>query len=498
MEEMQHWVHEPERCVPVAFDGDVVVAGAGISGLLAAVAAAREGAKTALVDRFGSLGGNIGPGLVVGGSLFAEARGTVMEGLQSLPLEFQQRIEALRTGRMSEMTHSGYRHPDSNYLDEASIVSYLGVRMAQEADVHLFLSCYASNPMLKGRDVAGLFIESKSGRVALKARVVVDATGDADVARRAGAPLIRHVEPDEQYQGMIREAYLRRDYRYHNEVGVLCVVGGMDGEVFRSFLGQDLDLSEDDDIWIQNSALRLPSALVPAVRSAFECSEYPELRQSQPGVTTHGPLNFRTYEGGVMTFWLQASGEIDTDDAEQVSHWETALRVQAFEWARLLREHARGCQGAYLLFASPFMGARGGSCIEGEHVLTPQECFQGARFADVLYRNIHEGLHGGAKSGFDVPFRILIPKGVDGLLVTGRGASYIRRGHDPSGMRARPSMMTLGEVTGIAAALAARIGIPPRQLQVRTLQTRLLEKGIFLGEQDRLQELGLASAEGDP
>ena len=108
-----------------------------------------------------------------------------------------------------------------------------------------------------------------------------------------------------------------------------------------------------------------------------------------------------------------------------------------------------------------------------------------------MYVNIHESLHGGAKEGFDVPYRMLLPRGLDGLLVTGRGAGYQRRGHDPSGMWARPSMMVLGQTTGTAAGLCVRRNESPRNLDVTEFQRFLVEQGLYLGDEARLKALGI-------
>jgi hypothetical protein len=207
------------------------------------------------------------------------------------------------------------------------------------------------------------------------------------------------------------------------------------------------------------------------------------------GSTAH----FRDYGGGLGGGQVTVRGAIQRNDHQQHSRLEAALRVQAYETVRFLRENAAGFEQAYLLFIAPYFGARGGPCIEGEHTLTPEEAFTGRKFDDVLFRNTHEGqaVHGGDPSGFDAPYRMMLPKGVDGLLVAGRAAAYLRRGHDPTGMRARPSIMALGEAAGTAAALAVRDGVTPRTLDVRRLQRALLDQGFYLGDEARLRELGL-------
>ncbi len=117
-----------------------------------------------------------------------------------------------------------------------------------------------------------------------------------------------------------------------------------------------------------------------------------------------------------------------------------------------------------------------------------------ARFDDVLFVNVHEGRppHAGAVEGCDVPYRCLLPRGVDNLLVVGRGAAYVRRGHDPTGMRARPLVMVLGQAAGVAATLAIESNTTVKGVERRELQRLLLTDGFHLGHADRLRELGLA------
>jgi hypothetical protein len=187
---------------------------------------------------------------------------------------------------------------------------------------------------------------------------------------------------------------------------------------------------------------------------------------------------------------ISIRGEYDKGDWRHISLLESEGRRLMHEFVAFLRERVPGFAGAYLICEAPFLGSRGGAHIESGHVLTVEESIAGARFDDVIFVNIHEAVHGGAKEGYDVPYRMLLPKGLDGLLVTGRGAGYIRRGHDPSGIRARPSMMILGQATGVAAALAAK-GTSPRKLDMRLLQRTLVQQGLCLGDKGRLEELGL-------
>lgn len=481
---------EPARERPVVHDVDVAIAGSGISGTFAAIAAGRLGAETLVIERFGALGGNIGPAMIWGGTLDAEAAGTLPGGLAGISKEFLSRLDTL------------LGDTPRNYANLSSTCSRLAYDMMREAGVELMLSAYASDPIVQDGLVQGLFVESASGRVAVRAKVTVDATGVASLAARAGAPIFRHIPAQESFAPIVRPNYLKSEYPKWNEAGLVSLVAGVDFDRYHAFEGWQAEPSEDDARWAEERGLRGQNPLYALLRQAYERGEgdpclplAPQMHVSVivPAIATRaGPRTLDDYRGGIGSIRLGAFGAIDIDDAEQVTLLETGLRARAHELVQIMAKYVPGCEGAYVLFTAPFIGTRGGPWIDAEHVLTPEESIRGARFDDVIYVNIHEALHGGASGGFDVPYRMLLPKGVDGLLVTGRGAGYQRRGHDPSGMRARPSMMVLGETTGAAAALCARRGESPKSLEVRELQRQLVEQGLHLGDRARLAALGIA------
>ncbi|MAG34878.1 MAG: hypothetical protein CL878_01290 [Dehalococcoidia bacterium] len=486
-------VVEPQKEVPIAYDVDVAVVGAGIAGLFAGLAAGRQGAKTLLIDRFGSLGGNIGPAMIVAGGLYNEGTGTLVGGLSGLPKELIDRVEALRTA--------------DNYADETNLVSYLGVKLAEEYGVELLLSVWAADPIIEAGRVTGLFVEGKSGRVAVRAKVVVDATSDADLARRADVPMITELPPDPSFAPLVRPELFDPSFRLWNDAGLFYLVANVDLAAYRAFAARRVTLSAADQAWvdarneertwIHQPTLSFPPALLPLLREAWEAGTFRYLQDVEPQVQveSRGEYSLINYGPGLTGSQVAIRGAIRREDIQQHSRLEAAVRVHSFETVQFYRAHVPGFEQAYLLFAAPYFGSRGGPCIDGEHTLTPQEAYTGQRFDDVMFRNTHEGQpqpwHGGEPTGFDAPYRMLRPRGLDGLLVSGGGAAYLRRGHDPTGMRCRPSMMALGEVTGIAAALAVQTGTTPRTLEVPTLQRELLRQGAYLGDEARLAELGL-------
>ena len=262
----------------------------------------------------------------------------------------------------------------------------------------------------------------------------------------------------------------------------------------------DVTLSAEDEAWLAErrqfpiQTQDHPAPMIPLLRRAWEQGDFCIQKTVEPHVHITTPHIWKgPFENGLLGSRINMGGAIQRDDMQQQARLETSIRVHVFETVRFYRQYVPGFEQAYLLFIAPYLGARGGPFIAGEHTLTPHDAMVGTKLDDVLYRNTRNAppQYEGAPSGFDVPYRILLPKGVDGLLVTGNGASYLRRGHDSFGMRGRPSTMMLGAATGTAAALAVREGVSPRQLDVKKLQRELLRQGVYLGDEARLAELGL-------
>ena len=258
-----------------------------------------------------------------------------------------------------------------------------------------------------------------------------------------------------------------------------------------------MTLSAADRAWVEaaDHSLDFPDPMVPLFRKAWESGEYRFHKTVEPTVHIsypehrRGHLPHRDYSAARVNM----SGTIRRDDMKQHSRLEAAIRVHVFETVQFFRRNVPGFENAYLLFVAPYLGARGGPHIDGEYTLTPQDAFTGKKFDDVLYVNTHAAQphSGGELSGFDTPYRTLLPKGLDGLLVTGRASAYLRRGHDPGATRARPALQQMGEAAGVAAAIAVQDGVAPRHIAIKKLQRYLLSQGFYLGDATRLAALGL-------
>ncbi len=472
-------IKEPSREIPVAYDVDVIVAGGGISGVFAAIAAGRMGAKTMLIDRFGMIGGNMGPGMFVGGSLdgyvFSKSEPdrtpnpdgsprkeqlivkdpAVCGGFTGIPHEFVELYGFYGGGRPP------YR--PMHYMRDSLIASHTAMEMLEEARVDILVSAYVSDPIMEGNRVAGVFYEGKGGRHAARAKVVIDATGEADVARRAGAPAIYP-----------KETYNKWDSHSPAGMGIWAVIAGIDAQRFDAYIEK------------VETPYQLEKRDVPGIGIMAIIGHPPNY---------YGKILYRD-EGllGTRVQVMRPHQRIDASNAKHIAKMEVEVRKYLFDSAQALKDNVPGYEKSYLMQVSPYLAVRGGPCIEGEHTLTWEDCMEGKRFDDVVYvygetRAFHRTrMKYGTPRWTDVPYRVMVPKKIDGLLAAGRAAS----GVPDTLLRNRMGVMHMGQACGTAAALCAKNGCAPRDLDVHSLQERLVDDGFYLGNRARLRELNIS------
>ena len=470
---MQQETVQISKQIPVIADVDVLVAGGGIAGCTAAIAAARGGARTMLVDRFGLLGGNMGPGMMSGGVVH-QALGypyAMNGGLKGIPGEFLVRCEGYTGGQM------GHQH-----LRDSAVGSYIWLRMMEEAKVRLLLNTYAADPLLEGDRVTGLTVENKSGSQAIRARVVVDATADADVAMRAGAPV---------GEG---ESYVHP--------GMTFTMAGVDLEEFLAWLHGEHEISDDDRAWAEDiftryfgSPVRRLDPLIPLYRKAWEMGEYWIIKNIEDiaGVSMdhgipHSPNEYFGPQDGLVSTQIGLRGKgIRSGDQALMTRLEIGSRLYIFETAQFLRRYVPGFERSYLLVVSPYFGTRGGRGIVAQYATTVEDMREGRRFDDVVF--VHYGSDGATKmeQGTDFPYRQLLPQKVEGLICAGISSIL-----QPPSLRPRWKCLLMGQAAGVAAALAARDGVTPGAIDVKELQRTLVHRyDAPLGDRERLRELGL-------
>lgn len=458
------------RHTPVVREVDVLVAGGGIAGCFAAIAAARMGARTLVVDRFGQLGGNMGPGLIAGGTL-AYFR-SIVGGKPALVKEFLRRVHAARG-------------PHLGNVRKAGAASFVATRMLLDAGAEILLSTHLCDPIVSDGTVQGLFIENKSGRQAILARTVLDASGEADVAARAGAPMLRAtdvVSPEiiaamEQLKPHFPQWSGTELSRFCGLPSFGCgfQVAGIDGARVQEDQDSGARASVDESFQQERVIEGLGTIFFSPSPSqlAARCDPESEL-----------------VEGSLGASGETAVGKVRTDpgNGDHMSQLELHARLYLYEVVEQLRAAVPGFEQAYVAQVAPYLHCRGGTCIDGEYFVTAVDMLNRSRFADVIFVPAlvdDRGRQIGPSC--DVPFRSMLPQGLDGLLAIGRSASHRRL------LRTRPNCMLYGIAAGTAAAMAARDGATARTVDRPALQQQLLDAGVYLGDQARLAELSLSA-----
>jgi hypothetical protein len=407
---------ESAREIPVARDVDVLVVGGGPGGFPAAIAAARAGAKTVLIERFGYLGGTATASLMACINGFRnQVEPDATQTVRGIAEEIVLALKHLNGLGRSPYPQKAYPTTpgqlEYSYAIDTEKFKYVVLRMAVDAGVDLLFHTWCADAILEGAQLRGVVVENKSGRQALLARCVVDASGDADVAARAGAPFWQ----------------VRKD-----------------------------------------EAPRLQDGLMYRI-------EFGATRPAEPYACDFGTNS---------VVWGPGVGPHDGTNAEQLSRAEIEARLRVFQdFAEKQSKHPE-LADARVVETPPLLGIRQTRFVEGEYRLTAADALEGRRFDDVVAVSSCPVIHfyGYRRylthEGYDIPYRCLVPRKIEGLLVSGRAISSEQVPYESH--RAMVPMMAVGQAAGAAAALCARQGVTPRALPVAPLQDLLRTQGAQL------------------
>ena len=427
------------KAAPLAGSYDVVVCGGGPAGFIAAIAAARNGAKTAIIERYGFLGGMATMGYVAPISEFAFGGERVIGGI---PWEFVQRLEAMG-GAFVEW-------PKGNVDFDIELYKLCAQRMVLEAGVDLYMHSSLIGCELEDGKILRVIIENKNGLESLSAGRFIDATGDGDLAFLAGVPMQQagDLQPSSfcfVLSGVDTDSALLQRYMYHS---------GKKGS------------SECKPI--RERLLELKAA-------------------GEPLPDFGGPwFNSVMHKGSVAVNITRAS--TDSTDNRDFTAAECRLREDIFTFTEALRKIAPEFKDCYVASTAPQAGIRESRRILGVHTVTAEEYVSGERYPDSISRGAHQiDMHSGKGTGQVliklkqaawVPYRALIVKGFPNLLVAGRCISADRKAL--ASLRVQASCMGLGQAAGVAAARSLRAGCAVQDINTDALIETLRSMGALI------------------
>ena len=425
-----------QKSIEIAAQYDVVVVGSGPAGICAAVSAARLGAKTALIERYGTLGGNLTNGAV------APILGSVSKG--TLRDELVARLgvpDSDETG-VTQQTH------------DFEMAKRVLIDFAHEAGVKIYLQTPVVDAITEGNKITGIVISQKTGMKIIRAKCFVDASGDGDVAYYAGAEYELGRDGDSLLQPVTLMFRLQGV-----EDNALTCIGELDHVTYKGerFLDYTTRLCKEGHL--------PPNAA--SVRS---------FRTSVPG------------ERVINTTQSNGISALSSDDLEKA---EIDLRTQIDIVTDFLRKHVDGYQNCFIKSTANTLGVRETRRFIGQYMLQDMDLRTGRRFEDVVVHkasfivDIHNPTGSAQAEGvpeevtpYDIPMRCLIPKSIDGLVLAGRCISGTHRAH--ASYRVMSICMAIGEAAGVAAALAACKGLEPRDIDSHEVQKVLVERGVEL------------------
>ena len=456
----------PEREIPVHAEVDVVVAGAGVAGVCAAVAAARAGARTILVERHAFPGGVATAGLMCSVSNYFITRDGV-HVTNGLAKEFIERVVA-EGGAMPDWARPG----QPQIPNDPEVVKRVMISMLREAGVQSLYGVFVSQASLNGAAVDALICEAKGGAFAVRAKQFVDATGDLDLFALADGPF---VAADGFSTLLFRMA----------DVDIDAVIDWFESNPDSYSETADIPTSLQDTIanWRRHGVFHLPhyaGRQIAVIREAIKQGELPDsFGQHARELWAMGMFSCRANRGTVLVNSCAFKG--DEFDIVRKSQCEEEGRLVAQVLADFLVRRFPGFGSAHLIETATEIGVRLTRRLVGLHTLTQDEYRTARRFDDVIgcTTEIDRAIEpaGRYAQGGEIPFSCLVADSPANVICgSGKSAST-----DPRGLlRGQVPCMVVGEAAGTAAGLAAQEGVPVNRLDVRRLQRHLVEGGVLL------------------
>jgi hypothetical protein len=458
------YIKEEKREIPVIAEPDILVVGAGPAGIGAAIAAARNGAKTLLIEKYGFIGGNLTIAMVNPFFTFHDINGRqVIRGIAG------EVVDRLVDLNMSD------GHTTDLTFDNASMTTFdpegmkiVLLRMVKESGADMLLHAQVVGATRKDNNVDAVIIESKSGRQAILPKYVIDCSADADIVSKIGAPFIMG----------------RREDGLMQPVSLFFRIGGINNHAMREWMKQNRNLLKDSptDEEIDSQEAIAFLGMKDLIKQAMDKGDFP--LNAAPRI-----LFYQLTQRDQVAVNVTRLQGIDGTNVHDLTRAEIETREQAWGVYKFLKKYIGGFEQSYILDTGVQVGVRETRHIVGDYELTEDDVLTSKAFADgiacgAFAIDIHppqgeqQVFSGSGKSVYEIPYRCLLPQGVDNLWVAGR---CICATHAAFGSaRVMATAMAMGQGAGVAAAIATELGIITRQIDVSEVRKKLIEQGQYL------------------
>ena len=446
------WYNEKSRRIPILLEADIIIAGGGSAGVVAAIAAGRQGVNTVLIERFGALGGNLTIGMN------SKPSGILPGGI---PLEFWKRAQKLGFADGRYIAHIGNGKIELTSPCDPEMAKILLAKMCVEAGVTILFECFASAPIMEEDTIKGVIVEGKGGRQAVLSKIVIDCTADGDLAASVGVPFIlgsenSDMQPVSMYFKM-NQVKMKKFAKWANShpedvteraISVDHPEFGIWASGFERLLKK---YQKDKGIKLQRENVTLKTA---KGNSEIYCNNTRVINSSG--------ISLLDISNAILELYRQIEANAD-----------------------FLKECIPGFEDSYINGISSMLGVRETRHILGDYFLTGEDVMKGKKFddsiaVDMAAMDIHDVKGSLLKfenyPPYEIPYRSLVPKKIEQLLIAGRCISNDHVAHGRT--RNIPACMATGQAAGIAAGIAVKTGIVVRKVDVTEVQKVLKDIGM--------------------